>query len=126
MSERLAEVLAAKVAYAGTFGAKAQLPLLSCRRWAILTGMDAWPDPAQYAGLTEGGAHVIRHAGGRASDGAIRSWVISCKRLGTREWGVIPYADGMMSRFTEPMLRPLLASRWKPATWNAGQRKAIT
>jgi carbonic anhydrase len=48
--------------------------------------MDARLDPAKYAGLAEGDAHVIRNAGGRASDDAIRSLVISYKLLGTREW----------------------------------------
>jgi carbonic anhydrase len=41
--------------------------------------MDARLDPAKYAGLAEGEAHVIRNAGGRASDDAIRSLVISYK-----------------------------------------------
>lgn len=40
---------------------------------------------AKYAGLAEGDAHVIRNAGGRASDDAIRSLVISYKLLGTRD-----------------------------------------
>jgi carbonic anhydrase len=44
--------------------------------------MDARLDPAKYAGLSEGDAHVIRNAGGRASDDAIRSLVISHKLLG--------------------------------------------
>jgi len=47
------------------------------RGFAILTCMDARLDPAKYAGLAEGDAHVIRNAGGRASDDAIRSLVIS-------------------------------------------------
>ena len=54
---------------------------------------DARLDPAKYAGLTEGDAHVIRNAGGRASNAAIRSLVISYKLLGTRGWFVIHHAD---------------------------------
>jgi carbonic anhydrase len=46
------------------------------RNFAILTCMDARLDPAKYAGLSEGDAHVIRNAGGRASDDAIRSLII--------------------------------------------------
>jgi carbonic anhydrase len=67
-------------------------PTCRCLRaaiFAILTCMDARLDPAKYAGLAEGDAHVIRNAGGRASDDAIRSLVISYKLLGTREWFVI-------------------------------------
>jgi len=59
------------------------------RQFAILTCMDARPDPAKYTGLAEGDAHVIRNAGGRASDDAIRSLVISHKLLGTNEWFAI-------------------------------------
>ena len=55
--------------------------------------MDARLDPAKFAGLAEGDAHVIRNAGGRASDDAIRSLLISYKLLGTREWFVIHHTN---------------------------------
>ena len=71
------EVLAANEVYAKDFGPKARLPMPPARRFAILTCMDARLDPAKFAGLSEGDAHVIRNAGGRASDDAIRSLVIS-------------------------------------------------
>lgn len=79
------EVLAANQRYVSSFGDKGKLPMPPGRRFAILTCMDARLDPAKYAGLAEGDAHVIRNAGGRASDDAIRSLVISYKLLGTRE-----------------------------------------
>jgi carbonic anhydrase len=69
------EVLRANEEYAASFGAKAKLALPPAKRIAILTCMDARLDPAKYAGLSEGDAHVIRNAGGRASDDAIRSLV---------------------------------------------------
>jgi carbonic anhydrase len=84
----LDEVLAANAEYAASFGAKASLALPPARGFAILTCMVARLDPAKYAGLSEGDAHVVRNAGGRASDDAIRSLVISYKLLGTREWFV--------------------------------------
>src|ERR1019366_4156151 len=89
MSEVLKEVLTANKEYAASFGEKAGLAMPPARRFAILTCMDARLDPAKYAGLREGDAHVIRNAGGRAGDDAIRSLVISYKLLGTREWFVI-------------------------------------
>src|SRR5215471_650466 len=89
MTKILDEVLAANAKYAESFGDKGNLPLPPSRHFAILTCMDARLDPAKYAGLSEGDAHVIRNAGGRASDDAIRSLVISYKLLGTREWFVI-------------------------------------
>ncbi|MEY4554001.1 MAG: hypothetical protein RL197_428, partial [Actinomycetota bacterium] len=64
----LKEVLDANNAYAESFGAKSELALPPARGFAILTCMDARLDPAKYAGLSEGDAHVIRNAGGRASD----------------------------------------------------------
>ncbi|MFM2047194.1 MAG: hypothetical protein RL383_1271, partial [Actinomycetota bacterium] len=78
----LPEVLAANADYVASFGDRGSLALPPARRFAILTCMDARLDPAKYAGLAEGDAHVIRNAGGRASDDAIRSLVISYKLLG--------------------------------------------
>ena len=77
MANVLAEVLDANARYAAVFGEKGDLPLPPARHFAILTCMDARLDPAKYAGLVEGDAHVIRNAGGRATDDAIRSLVIS-------------------------------------------------
>jgi hypothetical protein len=64
-------------------------------------------DPAKYAGLSEGDAHVIRNAGGRASDDAIRSLIISYKLLGTAEWFVIHHTDCGMETFTDEIIRDL-------------------
>jgi carbonic anhydrase len=77
--------------------------------------MDARLDPAKYAGLAEGDAHVIRNAGGRASDDAIRSLVISYKLLGTREFFVIHHTDCGMQFFSNELMRGLLASSLETA-----------
>ena len=103
------EVLLANNNYAAAFGDKASLPLPPGRHFAILTCMDARLDPAKYAGLAEGDAHVIRNAGGRASDDAIRSLVISHKLLGTAEWFVIHHTDCGMEYFTDEVIRGLLS-----------------
>jgi carbonic anhydrase len=86
MAQVLDEILAANEAYAAEFGNKGSLSMPPARRFAILTCMDARLDPAKFTGLKEGDAHVIRNAGGRASDDAIRSLIISHKLLGTNEW----------------------------------------
>ena len=104
----LPEVLKANEAYAASFGAKSQLALPPARRFAILTCMDARLDPAKYAGLSEGDAHVIRNAGGRASDDAIRSLVISYKLLGTLEWFVVHHSDCGMMLFDDEIMSGLL------------------
>ncbi len=116
MSQIRDEVLAANAAYAKNFGQKADLPVPPGRRFTILTCMDARLDPAKYAGLAEGDAHVIRNAGGRASDDAIRSLVISYKLLGTREWFVIHHTQCGMETFTDEVMRCLLASSLRTAS----------
>jgi carbonic anhydrase len=108
MSQILKEVLDANKQYADQFGDKGRLPLIPARHFAILTCMDARLIPASFAGLSEGDAHVIRNAGGRASDDAIRSLVISYKLLGTREWFVIHHTDCGMQLFTDEVMGNLL------------------
>jgi carbonic anhydrase len=111
----LPEVLTANKAYSASFGPKSELALPPARGFAILTCMDARLDPAKYAGLAEGDAHVIRNAGGRASDDAIRSLVISYKLLGTKEWFVIHHTDCGMEFFTNDVMAQLLASSLETA-----------
>ncbi len=109
------EVLGANAEYVASFGDKGELALPPARGFAILTCMDARLDPAKYAGLAEGDAHVIRNAGGRASDDAIRSLVISYKLLGTSEWFVIHHTNCGMEFFTDEVMRGLLASSLETA-----------
>jgi carbonic anhydrase len=108
MSSVLNEVLEANRRYIGSFGDKGKLALPPARHFAILTCMDARIDPAKLAGLAEGDAHVIRNAGGRASDDAVRSLVISYKLLGTREFFVIHHTNCGMEFFTNEVIRGLL------------------
>lgn len=115
----LSEVLGANASYAESFGEKGNLALPPARQFAILTCMDARLDPAKYAGLSEGDAHVIRNAGGRASDDAIRSLVISYKLLGTKEWFVIHHTDCGMEFFTDEVIRGLLANSLETAALGA-------
>jgi carbonic anhydrase len=118
MSQIREEVLRANEKYVSTFGEKGRLALPPARRFAILTCMDARIDPAKLAGLAEGDAHVIRNAGGRASDDAIRSLVISYKLLGTREWFVIHHSNCGMELFTDETIRGLLASSLKTSSYD--------
>jgi len=115
MSQILSEVLESNRKYAAGFGEKAKLALPPARRFTVLTCMDARLDPAKFAGLAEGDAHVIRNAGGRASDDAIRSLVISYKLLGTREFFVIHHTDCGMEFFSNEVMRELLASSLETA-----------
>lgn len=116
MSSVLKDVLAANKTYSESFGEKGKLALPPARRFAILTCMDARIDPAKLAGLAEGDAHVIRNAGGRASDDAIRSLVISYKLLGTQEFFVIHHTNCGMEFFTNDVIRGLLDSSLETAS----------
>jgi carbonic anhydrase len=118
MSKVVGEVLAANKAYVQTFGKKGELPLPPGRRFAILTCMDARLDPAKYAGLAEGDAHVIRNAGGRATDDAIRSLVISHKLLGTQEWFVIHHTNCGMELFADEVIADLLEDDLSTASFD--------
>ncbi len=115
MSKILSEVLEANAKYSSNFGDKGKLALPPARRFAVLTCMDARLDPAKFAGLAEGDAHVVRNAGGRASEDAIRSFVISYKLLGTREFFVIHHTDCGMEFFTNDVMRGLLSSSLETA-----------
>jgi carbonic anhydrase len=120
MSLVLDEVLAANQKYVREFGDKGSLAVPPARRFAVLTCMDARLDPAKFAGLSEGDAHVIRNAGGRASDDAIRSLVISYKLLGTREFFVIHHTECGMLFFTNEVIRGLLEKSLETAELKAG------
>ncbi|MCR6479206.1 carbonic anhydrase [Variovorax sp. ZS18.2.2] len=115
----LDEVLEANQKYAAEFGEKSKLALPPARHFAVLTCMDARLDPARYAGLAEGDAHVIRNAGGRASDDAIRSLVISYKLLGTKEFFVVHHSDCGMELFTDDIISGLLEKSLETATVDA-------
>ncbi|MGD0673790.1 MAG: carbonic anhydrase [Polyangiaceae bacterium] len=125
MSKTREEVLTANASYASSFGSKGKLTIAPARQFAILTCMDARIDPAKLAGLSEGDAHVIRNAGGRASDDALRSLVISYKLLGTREWFVIHHTNCGMELFTDDVIGDLLGKSLKTASYD-GKRWSDT
>jgi carbonic anhydrase len=84
------------------------LDMPPARKLAILTCMDARLDPARFCGLAPGDAHVIRNAGGRASDDAVRSLIISSRLLGTDEFVVIHHTGCGMLTFADDDLRTKL------------------
>jgi len=85
------------------------LPMPPARHVAIVTCMDARLHPEKFLGLEIGDAHVIRNAGGRASDDALRSLIISSRLLGTREFAVIHHTDCGMLTFSNDDLRAKLS-----------------
>lgn len=91
-------------AYARSFE-KSGLPLPPAKGVAVLACMDARLDVHKILGLDEGDAHVIRNAGGAATDDAIRSLVISQRLLGTQEIVLIHHTDCGMLTFTDDAVK---------------------
>lgn len=90
--------------YASGFD-KGSLPMPPARKLAVLACMDARLDVYKILGLSQGDAHVIRNAGGVASDDAIRSLVISQRLLGTEEIILIHHTDCGMLTFTDDAVK---------------------
>ena len=98
------EFLAVNKTYANSFD-RGDLPMPPRRHVAIVTCMDARLHPEKFLGLDIGDAHVIRNAGGRASQDALRSLVISQRLLGTNEIVVIHHTDcGMLTFQNEDLV----------------------
>jgi carbonic anhydrase len=75
---------------------------------AILTCMDARIHPERSLGVAQGEAHLIRNAGGRASDDAFRSLIVAWNQLGVEEIAVVHHTDCRMTYFTDQQLRDRL------------------
>jgi carbonic anhydrase len=101
------QVLERNRAYAAGF-ASGDAPLPPTLPLVVLTCIDARVQPARFLGLDVGDAHVVRNAGGRASDDALRSIIISTQLLGTRECMVIHHTDCGMLTFTNDDVRAKL------------------
>jgi carbonic anhydrase len=92
------------------------LPMPPARAVAVVACMDARLHPERFLGLEIGDGHVIRNAGGRADESALRSLIISQRLLGTREVLVIHHTDCGMLTFTNDDLRGKLATEGLDAT----------
>jgi carbonic anhydrase len=108
-------------AYAARFS-QGQLPIPPAKKIAVLTCMDARIDPLQALGAELGDIHVIRNAGGRATDDAIRSLVISQQLLGTNEILVLHHVDCGMLTFKNEDLYEKVSQRLGPDSENAASK----
>jgi carbonic anhydrase len=100
--------LAENERYAATFD-RPHLELPPSRKLAVLACMDARLTVEQVLGLRTGEAHIIRNAGGLATDDAIRSLVISQHLLGTEEVLVIEHTGCGMLTFDDDHVREHIA-----------------
>ncbi len=117
MTDVLNSILEANSSYSKGFD-KGHLKANPVKNFAILTCIDSRFDPAKCCGLKEGDAHIIRNAGGRATDDAIRSLVISHKLLGTTEWIVIHHTDCGMQTITDKEIAKLLEEDLETAVFD--------
>jgi|SRR5271166_5505317 len=104
------EVLSADEAYARDFNL-GDLAMPPARKLAILACMDARMTVEQFCGLKTGDAHIIRNAGGIATEDALRSLIISHHLLGTQEFIVINHTDCGMLTFKDEGLRKQLEQK---------------
>jgi carbonic anhydrase len=98
------ELVSNNSSYAAGF-TKGNLPMPPAKKVAVLACMDARLDPAKVLGLQEGDAHVIRNAGGVATEDAVRSLVISQRLLGTEEIILVHHTDCGMETFSDDAVK---------------------
>ncbi len=108
----LEKLVKANEEYAKTFK-YGTLPIPPARKLAILACMDARLTVEDFIGLNTGDAHIIRNAGGIATEDAIRSLIISHELLGTREFLVINHTDCGMLTFKDRDLQRKLKEKYK-------------
>ncbi len=101
--------LAENARYAATFD-RPNLELPPSRKLAVLACMDARLTVEAVLGLRTGEAHIIRNAGGLATDDAIRSLVISQHLLGTEEILVIEHTGCGMLTFEDGPVQASIAA----------------
>ncbi len=111
MAGATAQIIEHNAGYAERFD-KGSQHVPPAREVAILTCMDARIMPQEVFGIDFGDAHVIRNAGGRATDDAIRSFIISHELLGTKEFLVVHHTDCGMLSFTDEQLQQRLGEKY--------------
>lgn len=104
MSIQVDDLLAGNQTYADQF-TEGGLPLPPARKLAAVVCMDARLDPLPFLGLHLGDTHVIRNAGGRITEDAIRSLAISERLLGTDTIIVVHHTDCGMLTFSNDAIR---------------------
>ena len=118
-NQNIPSIIEANTQYHKTFS-QSELGSQPTRGLSILTCMDCRMDPYKFAGLQDGEAHIIRNAGGRATEDAIRSLIVSHKFLGTTDWCVIHHTGCGMSTVTDDVIGDLLAQDLETAVSEDG------
>ena len=85
------------------------------KKITILTCMDSRLDPIKISGLAQDDAHIIRNAGGRATEDALNSMIVTQKNLGTKEFWVIHHTQCLMDNITDDLMSEMPDSLRKSA-----------
>jgi carbonic anhydrase len=111
MTDINSEILSSNEKFAANFK-EGNLKAPPTKKIAILACMDARISIKDILGLNLGDAHVIRNAGGIATDDAIRSLIISHELLGTEEFVVINHTDCGMAKFRDDELQKKISEKY--------------
>ena len=90
------------------------------RKVAVLACMDTRIDLFPMLGLARGDAHIIRNAGGLATDDAIRSLAVSQRLLGTEEIVVVMHHGCGLRGASEDEFSQALAADGARPGWRLG------
>jgi carbonic anhydrase len=104
------DLLAANEVFARSFDLS-ELKVRPRRHVAVLACMDSRILFEHCLGLRPGDAHMIRNAGGIATDDAIRSLIVSHHLLDTQEFIIINHTDCGLLKVKENELRAELAHK---------------
>ena len=84
--------------------------LIPSKHVALVTCMDSRIDTFRIFGLDSGEAHILRNAGGLATDDMLRSLVLSQRLLQTREIILMHHTNCGLHRMDEPALNAAIAA----------------
>jgi carbonic anhydrase len=98
------DVLEANHRYRSAFWGP-RLPGTAGRRLAVLTCIDSRIDPLSMLGLFPGDAKILRNAGARVTDDALRSLVLAANLLNVERVCVVQHTDCAVAGSTEPEMR---------------------
>lgn len=98
------DLLAANRRYASRFH-DSGVAGVAAKGLAVLTCIDSRIDPLAMLGLQPGDAKIIRNAGARVTDDALRSLVLATNLLGARRVCLVQHTDCAMAGSTEDEMR---------------------
>lgn len=107
MDGRFDDILDANRAYADRFRL-AGLSAPAAKGLGVLTCIDSRIEPLAMLGLSPGDAKIVRNAGARATDDAVRSLVLATNLLAVRRIMVVAHTDCAMARHDDDEIRELL------------------